>query len=45
MRNGVIRYGIHWQYDATITHGSCRDVVLDNGINNAIKAIEDYVVV
>ena len=42
MQYGIIIYGIHWQYSTTITHGGCENIVLDNGINNAITAIENY---
>ena len=45
LQYGVISYGILWQYGTTITHGSCENIVLDNGIDNAIKAIENYGIV
>ena len=38
-------YGIHSQYNTIITHGGCRDIVLDAGSGDANKAIEDYGVV
>ena len=28
-----------------VTHGGCRDIILDTGIGDAIKVIEDYGVV
>ena len=37
--------GIHWRYDATITHGGCGNVALDAGNGDTIKAIENYGVV
>ena len=34
--------GIHWQYNTTITHGGCEDIVLETDSGDAVGAIEDY---
>ena len=41
----IVNEGIHWQYHTTITHGGCRNVVLDVNIGDGIKAIVNYGVV
>ena len=45
MQNGIIIKGIHWQYNTTITHEGCRDMVLDADDGNIIGVIENYDVV
>ena len=45
LHHGVVNIDIHWQCNATVTHGGCRDVVFDDGIGNDIKAIENYGVI
>ena len=41
LQYGVVNISIHWQCNATVTHGGCRDIVLDAGIGDGIKAIEN----
>ena len=45
MQHGMDIIGIHWQYNTAITHGGCRNIVMDAGSDDANKAIEDYGVV